>query len=121
MADYAASSKRAALAAIEKGHVDPENLRELVVWTTSTTTYDAVIAYFRQHLDDPAFLAQLVSLALEGDDAGDAPWGAANLLEEFPEHLLQPHCAALLELSQHSWSYLSEPAKRALAKVGGAT
>jgi hypothetical protein len=121
MSDYEASSKRAALGAVAKGHGDPENLRELLIWTTSTTTYDTVIAYFRKHLEDPALLADLVSIALEGEDSGDAPWAAANLLEEFPGHILQAHRSALLELSKHSWSYLSEPAGRALEKLGDAT
>jgi hypothetical protein len=121
MSDYEASSKRAALAAVSKGHGDPENLRELLIWTTSTTTYDLVIAYFRQHLEDSVLVADLVSIALEGEDGGDAPWAAANLLEEFPIYVLQAHRSALLQLSKHSWSYLSEPATRALEKLGDAT
>lgn len=121
MSDYKDSSKRAAAAAVAKGHADPENLRELLVWTASTATYDLVIAYFRRNLGDAALLAELVSIALEGEDSGDAPWAAANVLEEFPTDLLHVHREALVELSGHSWSYLSVPAERALAKLGDAT
>jgi len=73
--------------------------------------------YFRQHLHDPNLLSALVTIALEGEDAGDAPWAAANTIEEFPVELLAPHEASLRQLSEETWIYLSDPAKRALAKL----
>jgi hypothetical protein len=110
---------KAASAAIAKGHRDPENLRELLIWTTSKTTRAMVESYFQQHYHDKDLLRALVSIALEGEDAGDAPWAAANTIADFPASMLMEHKAALLELSKHDWDYLKRPALAALAKIAG--
>lgn len=92
-------------------------LKDWLIMTTSTVTYDEAIAHLRTRLDDPEMLAELVDIALEGEDAGDAPWAAANVIEEFSADLLQPHRPQLIALAGESWIYLSDPAKRALAKL----
>lgn len=115
--DYAAFSVRAASAAIVKGHSDPKNLRELLIWTTSKTTSAIIADYFRKHLDDVSLLEALFSIAEEGEDCGDAPWAAANVLSDFPAAMLIPYKARLVILSNHQWSYLSTPAAQALAKI----
>ena len=117
MSDYESSSKAEAVEAIAKGHSDIENLRELLIWTTSTTTSAMVEEYFAHHYDDTALLSNLLAIASEGEDAGDAPWAAANTIAQFPARLLSEHRAALEMLSLHPWSYLSSPAKAALAKI----
>ena len=104
-------------AAIARGHRDHENLRTLLICTTSTATSDMVERYFAQHHDDKSLLNDLVSIALEGEDAGDAPWAAANVLSDFPVTLLREHEAELVELGKHDWSYLHEPARRALERM----
>ena len=114
---YSEQSVRAASAAIAKGHTDPEALRELLIWTTSKTTYEMVISYFRRHLNDPELLVALFAIAAEGEDAGDAPWAAANTIAEFPPEMLKKHRNELVELSKHQWTYLSKPAQDALAKI----
>lgn len=76
-----------------------------------------VMAYFRKHLDDREFLESLLEIALEGEDAGDAPWAAANLIVEFPASMLAKHEAALRQLSGEQWIYLNRPANEALAKI----
>lgn len=91
---YEEESLTSARAAIAKGWRDPEALRELLIWTTSTTT-----------------------AAIVEEDAGDAPWAAVNELVEFPPRLLRPHSSRLEALSQHPWMYLSAPALKALQKV----
>lgn len=92
-------------------------LKDWLIMTTSTVTYEEAIAHLRTRLDDPALLSELVDISLEGEDAGDAPWAAANVIEEFPPSLLQRHKSQLTALAGESWTYLSEPAKRALAKL----
>ena len=96
---------------------DAENLRELLIWTTAETTAPMIMEYFRQRLYDQQLLANLIEIALEGEDAGDAPWAAANVIAEFPAHLLVVHQADLQRRSQEDWSYLSQPAKRALQRI----
>src|SRR5262249_41643944 len=98
-------------------HDDSENLRELLIWTTSKTTVAMVEEYFRQHHGDENLLRALFAIAGEGEDAGDAPWAAANTIADFPASMLKKHKAELLELSQHEWLYLKQPALDALAKV----
>jgi hypothetical protein len=115
--EYRAFTVKTASAAIAKGHHDPANLRELLIWTTSKTTCAMVEEYFRGHLDDKQLLEALFSIAEEGEDNGDAPWAAANTISEFPAAMLAPHKARLVTLSNHPWSYLSTPAAHALAKV----
>ena len=115
--EYEEWTRKAASEAIAKGHNDPANLRELLIWTLSKTTHTAVEAYFRRHHHDKQLLAALVTIALEGEDAGDAPWAAANTLAEFPASLLMEHKAALVELSEHNWDYLNKPARSALRKI----
>jgi len=92
-------------------------LRDWLIMTTSTVTYDQAIAHLRTRLDDPAFLSELLDIALEGEDAGDAPWAAVNVIEEFSPSLLRRHLPQLTALAGESWTYLSDPAKRALAKL----
>jgi hypothetical protein len=114
---YREQAIAAAREAIRKGHRDPGSLRELLIWTTSTATIQMVEDYFAKHDSDADLLSDLIEIALEGEDSGDAPWAAANVLAEFPVELLASHRAALLELSQYQWSYLHEPARRALARL----
>jgi hypothetical protein len=116
---YQERALKAASAAIAKGHRDAANLRELLISTTSTITCSMVQSYFRQHHDDRELLRALVAIALEGEDAGDAPWAAANTIAEFPAPMLVEHKAALFELSKHDWDYLKKPALEALAKIAG--
>jgi len=115
--EFSERQLRLASAAIAQGHSDPENLRELLICTTSTITHDMVEQYFRQHHQDKELLRALVSIALEGEDAGDAPWAAANTIADFPASMIAEHRAALLELSRHEWTYLQVPAQEALAKI----
>lgn len=117
---YQAREIQAASAAIAKGHSDAANLRELLIWTTSKSTAEIVESYFRNHHRDSALLSALFAIAAEGEDAGDAPWAAANTIAAFPADMLKPHKAELAELSQHQWVYLSKPAKDALAKIQNA-
>jgi hypothetical protein len=108
-------------AAIRNGHRDPDNLRELLIGTTSKTTCSTVEAYFAEHYEDRALLSALVQIALEGEDSGDAPWAAANIITGFPAQLLASHKKSLVLLSQHQWSYLHGPAREALAKIAACT
>lgn len=105
--------------AIAKGHEDPANLRELLICTTSKTTASEAQAYFAAHHQDPGLVAALIEIALEGEDAGDAPWAAANILSDFPPAMLRKHRGALQRLAQHEWTYLNVPAKKALEKLEG--
>jgi hypothetical protein len=102
---------------IAKGHRDPASLREILICTTSKTTVADAEAYFVVHHQDPDLVEVLIKIALEGEDAGDAPWAAANVLSEFPAPMLRKHQTALQELSSHPWAYLSNPAKKALEKI----
>lgn len=104
-------------AAITKGHKDKANLRTLLICTTSKTTVDAANRYFEEHHHDDDLLTSLVTIALEGEDAGDAPWAAANVLAEFPANMLQKHEAALTELAGQEWIYLHVPGQKAIEKV----
>jgi hypothetical protein len=119
MTSYEQQAIAAATIAVQRGHADPSNLRELLVWTTSKPTAPLIEKYFSSHLRDKELLRQLVTIALEGEDAGDAPWAAANVIAQFPPDLLANHRAALEELAAHPWSYLQVPAKAALAKLAG--
>ena len=116
--NYEEQSLAAARAAIAKGWRDPESLRELLIWTTSKSTAEIVEGYFAKHRGEPALLEALITISEEGEDAGDTPWAAANELEEFSAELLRPHVSRLEALSQLPWMYLSDPAVRALRKVG---
>ena len=119
MTRYEQKSVAAAADAIQRGHSDTSNLRELLIWTTSKATAPLVGDYFASHLRDKDLLRHLVAIALEGDDAGDAPWAAANVIAEFPPELLASQRPALEELAAHPWAYLHVPAKAALAKLAG--
>lgn len=114
---YQEFASHAVAAAIAKGYQDAAALRELLIWTTSKTTCARVEEYLKPHLGEAALVDSLVVIALEGEDSGDAPWAAANLLAEAPASALRRYEAALAELSAHSWSYLSMLARMALAKV----
>jgi hypothetical protein len=109
--------EKAVQSALAKGYRDPVALRELLIATTSTVTEPKVTKYFRRHLDDAGLLASLFEIAAEGEDMGDAPWAAANVIEEFPPELLRLYQAELEELAAHPWMYLHDPARRALAKL----
>jgi hypothetical protein len=115
--DYSNAALSAARLAISKGHKDPANLRELLIWTTSASTSPIVDEYFSQHYEDGTLLVALIDIALEGDDMGDAPWAAANTIADFPAHMLREHIAALVTLSEYDWMYLKQPALKALAKL----
>ena len=117
MTSYEQQAIAAATSAVQRGHADPSNLREILVWTTSQPTAPLVEKYFSSNLQDKELLRQLVTIALEGEDAGDAPWAAANVIAQFPPELLTNHRIALEELAAHPWSYLHVPAKAALAKL----
>jgi hypothetical protein len=108
---------QAAAAAILRGYTDEAALRELLILTTSQTTSERVEQYLTPHLGDSRLIEALVAIAVEGEDAGDAPWAAANLLAAAPADVLRSHEAALVELSGHPWIYLSVPAQKALAKL----
>lgn len=113
------SSRHRAAKAIRKGHSDPDNLRELLIWTTSVDTCPMVEAYFAKNYHDRDLLRSLLEIAQEGSDSGDAPWAAANVIADFPPGMLIPHRDALEELSRHEWMYISDPAKKAIDKIVG--
>jgi hypothetical protein len=113
----ASGPEKAVEDAIDKGHRDHAALRELLIATTSTVTAPKAMEYFRQHLNDADLLASLFNIAAEGEDMGDAPWAAANVIEEFPPELLSRHRNELVELAAHPWMYLHGPAQRALGKL----
>ena len=85
--------------------------------TTSTDTFDNAMVHFRGHLEDPQLLADLIDIALEGEDMGDAPWAAANVITEFPAALLRLHEPQLQQIAAEQWDYVSRPAREALAKI----
>ena len=116
---YQEQEMQFAAAAIAKGHQDPGSLRELLICTTSKTTYPLVNSYFHQHHHDKELLEALFLIAMEGEDVGDAPWAAANTIADFPGLMLREHKAELLELSKHEWMYLKVPAQEALNKIAG--
>jgi hypothetical protein len=114
---YAEQSIVMAAAYISIGHNKPDNLRRLLICTSSVSTRPMVEQYFEQHHNDKELLRSLVKIALEGDESGDAPWCAANVLSDFPAGMLAEHRADLVELGQHPWTYLHVPARQALAKL----
>jgi hypothetical protein len=101
---------------IAEGHADPTNLRELLILTTNKTTFGIVNGYFNKHQNDSALLANLVKIALEVEDAGDASWAATNIIAGFPAIMLVQHISELEILSNSDWEYLRVPAIKALAK-----
>jgi len=111
------STREALKVALEQGHANPRVLRGLLIGTTSTTSYDPVMDYFRRHLTDRQLLRDLIAIALEGEDNGDAPWAAANVITEFPGTLLREIEPELIQLSKEQWLYLNKPAKEALQKI----
>jgi len=115
--DFASLRYRVLEEAVSKGHEDSESLRELLIATTSKDTIEAAMEYFGQHLHDEELLSSLFEIAAEGEDMGDAPWAAANLIAEFPPELLSGHRQKLEELANHPWVYLHGPARRALATI----
>src|SRR4051812_23361300 len=96
---YQEGKLHAVAAVIARGYQDATALRELLIWTTSQTTCASVEEYLKPHLGEATLVNSLVVIALEGDDSGDAPWAAANLLAEAPAGALRPHEGALAELS----------------------
>jgi len=92
-------------------------LRDWLIMTTSTDTFDTAMGHFRARLGDPQLLADLVEIALEGEDMGDAPWAAANVITEFPVALLRLHELQLQQIAAEQWDYLNRPAKEALEKI----
>src|SRR6185295_13935814 len=101
---YRARAISQATAAIAIGHADEKNLRELLILTTDGNSAPMVMEYFRRHIGDRELLKNLVKIALEGEDEGDAPWAAANTIVEFPVELLKEHEADLQLLSQEQWT-----------------
>ena len=75
------------------------------------------MGYFRSRLNDPELLAALIDIAMEGEDMGDAPWAAANVIEGFPSAMLKQHKTQLRQIAAKPWTYLSDPARRALRKL----
>jgi hypothetical protein len=94
-----------------------DDLRDKLIDTTDQRKAEAAMAFFRERLNDSATLAALVAIALEGEDMGDAPWAAANVLAEYPAALLKHHEAELRLIAAEPWDYLNRPAKAALAKI----
>jgi hypothetical protein len=92
-------------------------LRELLICTTSKITCSMVMENFQENYSDNQLLELLFAIALEGDDSGDAPWAAANVISEFSGLMLTPFKGQLIELSNYEWVYLKEPALEALKKV----
>jgi hypothetical protein len=102
---------------VAEGHADLNNLRELLILTTNKTTFDTVNAYFNKLHHDSKLLANLIQIALEGEDAGDAPWAAANIVAEFPSMMLAKHRREIEKLSDSDWEYLKVPSLKALEKI----
>jgi hypothetical protein len=94
-----------------------DSLRDQLIATTDMTKASETMAFFQLHLNDRELLAKLVEIALEGEDAGDAPWAAANVIAEYPSALLRAHENSLRKIAAESWVYLSRPATAALAKL----
>jgi hypothetical protein len=104
-------------AASWQGHSNPDVLRGLLIGTTHKGTFEPVMSYFRKHLLDRKLLSDLAAIALAGEDNGDAPWAAANVITEFPAELLKEIEPELIKLSNEQWMYLCDPANEALAKI----
>lgn len=117
MKTYEERSIEYAKSLIAKGHKNPEVLRELLICTTDKYSFPLVSDYFSHHLNDEVLLRRLFEVALEGDDSGDAPWAAANIISEFPAKLLSGYKEQLLELADYDWIYLKAPAQAALKKI----
>lgn len=117
---YAEYSLKAVADAVARGHSDPAALREILTWTTDSNTAPTAEAYLAQHRNDPELLKALIAIALEGEDAGDGPWAAANAIAEYPAAMLALHKSSLKQLAREQWSYLHVPARKALAKVAAA-
>lgn len=94
-----------------------KTLRDWLIMTTSTKTFDDAMAHFRGQLENPQLLAELIDIALECEDMGDAPWAAANVIVEFPAALLRPYEPQLRQIAAEQWDYLNRPAKAALDKI----
>jgi len=109
---------RLALAqAMAQGHADPANLRKILIATANMDTAPTANKYLEQHRADPELLKALIAIALEGEDAGDGPWTAANTIAEYPGAMLVPYKAELEAIAREQWSYLHLPAREALAKI----
>lgn len=102
---------------IKIGHKDVAILRELLICTTNKISDSIVAPYFNHFLDDEELLMNLFEIALEGDDSGDAPWAAANVISNFPATLLSNYRPQLLEIAAYDWDYLRLPAEKSLAKI----
>jgi hypothetical protein len=118
--NYQDDCRRVCEAAVANGYEDSDSLRELLICTTSTVTAPMAEAYFAERRDNAKLLALLVAIALEGEDAGDAPWAAANTIADFPAEMLLPHEQSLEQLAAEEWTYLHVPGRRALAKIAAA-
>ncbi|MBI1200387.1 MAG: hypothetical protein GC203_21210 [Phenylobacterium sp.] len=94
-----------------------DDLRTKLIDTTDQRKAGAAMTFFEARMNDGATLAALVEIALEGEDAGDAPWAAANIIAEYPATLLKRHEAELRLIAAEQWDYLNRPAKAALAKI----
>jgi len=97
-----------------------KTLRDWLIMTTSTETFDSAMEHFRGQLQNPKLLSEPIDIALEGEDMGDAPWAAANVIAEFPAALLRLHEQQLQEIAAEQWDYLNRPAKAALEKIASA-
>lgn len=91
-------------------------LRDWLIMTTSTTDAPEAMLYFRSQMNSE-MLNNLVQIALEGEDMGDAAWAAANVISEYPAELLARHEPQLQDIAAEPWDYLNRPAKAALAKI----
>jgi hypothetical protein len=121
---YEDHCREAVADAVARGHSDPANLRQILIWTTNRKTAPTAEAYLAEHRADPELLKALVSIALEGEDAGDGPWAAANAIADYPGIMLLPYKTELEAVAGEQWSYLHLPARKALEKiaaVGGVT
>ena len=94
-----------------------DDLRDKLIETTDRRKAAAAMAFFNERLNDDATLAALVEIALEGEDMGDAPWAAANVIAEYPAALLKRHESELRIIAAEQWDYLNRPARAALAKI----
>ena len=112
-----AEQQKYASECIARGHQDHENLRELLILTTNNATVAMIDRYFAKHHHDSELLSQLMKIAKEGEDNGDAPWAAANTIADFPPAMLKPFRSDLEEISKEEWIYLNQPAKMALEKI----
>lgn len=96
-------------------------LRQLLIETAFRDTSAAAEAKLSSYFHESSFVAAVFSIALEGEDMGDAPWTAANTIEKMPTEMLLPHISKLETLAEEQWMYLHEPARRALARIAAET